>query len=96
MIETEHVGAAVVRRWLCARTARNSHHVRHGHFLGKRESGQRPVKGYALWSDAANWDPGLPVNGGAVDVFATGGDDDLAALSLLFLDLADASGGPPL
>jgi hypothetical protein len=63
-------------------------------FEANAKAASGPLKGYALWSDAANWDPGLPVNGETVDVFATGGDDDLAALSVLALDLADDSGGP--
>ena len=46
-----------------------------------------PYSGFYLWSNAANWSQGLPVNGDNV-VVEGGGADDLASLTLGTLTLA--------
>jgi hypothetical protein len=57
-------------------------------FTNQVAASSGPNAGRYLWSNPANWSQGLPVDGGSVEVDASG-IDDLAALSLTSLSFGD-------
>ncbi|WP_284946633.1 Hint domain-containing protein [Acidisoma cladoniae] len=55
------------------------------------EANKAATSGAYLWSDAANWTNGLPTNGDAIEMAASG-TDDIAGLSLKALSLSPPTG----